>query len=123
MICCRNVFVVCLDRTSAATLSTGWALGASADPRVPLVSPYFRLLFSSLLTNTRHVRIIDTSQLLRDQLKWLTEAYPTTGGIYISEFGFGEPVSNTQPSALATLSHTCPTVRGPPKRALPNNLG
>ena len=40
--------------------------------------------------------IIDTSQLLRDQLKWLTEAYPTTGGIYISEFGFGEPVSNTQ---------------------------
>ena len=43
---------------------------------------------------TRLYRILDTSQLLRDQLKWLTTSYPTPGGIYISEFGFIEPVSS-----------------------------
>ena len=32
--------VVCLDPLGAATLSTGWALGASADPRVPFVSTF-----------------------------------------------------------------------------------
>lgn len=36
---------------------------------------------------------MNTANYLRDQLKWLTEKFPAPGGIYLSEFGFAEPVA------------------------------
>ena len=47
----------------------------------------------------------DTSQLLRYQLKWLTSSYPSPGGIYITEFGFVEPVSIIKCRIYTAISH------------------
>jgi len=76
--CARNIsdpnWPICQDASGDIpqyTHSTGWALGASADP----LSPW----------------LADTSSLLRYQLRWLTDNFPAPGGIYISEFGFAEP--------------------------------
>ena len=81
--------LVCQDPSSASTHSfaTGWAVGSAGFVSLPYPSQLRILMISS------HHRGADTSQLLRSQLKWLTTSYPSPGGIYITEFGFAEPVS------------------------------
>jgi beta-glucosidase/6-phospho-beta-glucosidase/beta-galactosidase len=52
----------------------GWGYGQQADPRVSwLINSWFAL---------------------REQLKYLTETFPSKGGIYISEFGWAEAFEN-----------------------------
>lgn len=58
------------DSASTSILESGWALGATADPRVDW--------------------LMSTGGQLRDQLKWLHTTYPSPK-IYLSEFGFAEP--------------------------------
>ncbi|KAK7687319.1 hypothetical protein QCA50_009825 [Cerrena zonata] len=70
----NNVYwPVCQDTNPVTQHSrvNGWPIGATADP-----------------ANTG---LSDTTQHMREFLKWLSEKYPSPGGIYITEFGFTEP--------------------------------
>jgi len=45
-------------------------------------------------SNMELYRLSAVPELLRFQLKYLTENFPAPGGIYLTEFGFAEPVSD-----------------------------
>ncbi|WWC61993.1 uncharacterized protein I303_104580 [Kwoniella dejecticola CBS 10117] len=63
-----------------------WGLADFADPRVPWLQ--------------------NTWRFLRGALKGLTEQYPTSGGIYLSEFGFAEPEENEQAYKYIAITDT-----------------
>ncbi|KIJ57308.1 glycoside hydrolase family 1 protein [Sphaerobolus stellatus SS14] len=76
--CARNIsdpnWPICRDISKSSmqySTHSGWALGAAADPLSPWLSA--------------------VPNLLRYQLRWLTDNFPSKGGIYLSEFGFAEP--------------------------------
>ena len=65
----------------------------------------------------------DTSQWLRYQLKWLAKTYPTSGGIYISEFGFPEPVRPSQNQITLDALINIPIVRVLANGAVSTDMG
>ena len=68
-------------------------------------------------------RMTDTSQWLRYQLKWLAKTYPTSGGIYISEFGFSEPVRPSQNERTLDALVNIPIVRVLANGAVSTDMG